>query len=187
LSEATAEAAGGKIFTFGSYRLGVHAPGSDIDTLCVVPKHVSREDFFDVFEPMLKELDGVTECSVRHAVRSIMSSTNETVQGVPEAYVPIIGAKIDGIPLDLLMARLNLASIPDDLDLQDDNLLRNLDERCVRSLGGSFIIQLRLAKRTYPFIQAQGKLVKFCGSYQTLTSSETLSVALSFGLNVRLN
>jgi poly(A) polymerase len=64
LSEAAANAAGGKIFTFGSYRLGVHGPGSDIDTLCVVPKHVSREDFFDVFEAMLKSLDGVTEVSV---------------------------------------------------------------------------------------------------------------------------
>jgi Nucleotidyltransferase domain len=64
LSEAAANAAGGKIFTFGSYRLGVHGPGSDIDTLCVVPKHVSREDFFDVFEGMLRNLEGVTEVSV---------------------------------------------------------------------------------------------------------------------------
>lgn len=65
LSEAAAAAAGGKIFTFGSYRLGVHGPGSDIDTLCVVPKHVAREDFFLVFEPMLREFEGVTEVSVR--------------------------------------------------------------------------------------------------------------------------
>ena len=64
LSEAAAAAAGGKIFTFGSYRLGVHGPGSDIDTLCVVPKHVAREDFFLVFEPMLREFEGVTEVSV---------------------------------------------------------------------------------------------------------------------------
>jgi poly(A) polymerase Pap1 len=64
LSEAAANAAGGKIFTFGSYRLGVHGPGADIDTLCVVPKHVSREDFFEIFEPMLKELEGATEVSV---------------------------------------------------------------------------------------------------------------------------
>lgn len=65
LSEVAASAAGGKIFTFGSYRLGVHGPGDDIDTLCVVPKHVSRDDFFEVFEPMLREVDGVTEVSVR--------------------------------------------------------------------------------------------------------------------------
>lgn len=64
LSEAAANTAGGKIFTFGSYRLGVHGPGSDIDTLCVVPKHISREDFFETLEPMLKETEGVTEVSV---------------------------------------------------------------------------------------------------------------------------
>lgn len=74
LSEAAADAAGGKIFTFGSYRLGVHGPGSDIDTLCVVPKHVSREDFFDVFEQILKETDGVTEVSVSPRLTKLLSS-----------------------------------------------------------------------------------------------------------------
>ncbi|KIK03188.1 hypothetical protein K443DRAFT_677030 [Laccaria amethystina LaAM-08-1] len=139
LSEQAANVAGGKIFTFGSYRLGVHGPGSDIDTLCVVPKHVSREDFFEVFEPMLKDLEGVTE-----------------VSGVPEAYVPIVKTKISGIPLDFLMARLALSSIPDDLSLQDDNLLRNLDERCVRSLGGSRVIDeiLRLVPNVQVFRDA---------------------------------
>jgi poly(A) polymerase len=65
LSESAAAAAGGKIFTFGSYRLGVHGPGSDIDTLCVVPKHVAREDFFEIFEPMLREVEGASEVTVR--------------------------------------------------------------------------------------------------------------------------
>ncbi|ESK86976.1 poly polymerase pla1 [Moniliophthora roreri MCA 2997] len=136
LSEAAATAAGGKIFTFGSYRLGVHGPGSDIDTLCVVPKHVQREDFFEVFEPMLREFEGATE-----------------VAGVPEAYVPIITANISGIPLDFLMARLALSSIPEDLSLQDDNLLRNIDERCVRSLGGSRVANeiLRLVPNVQVF------------------------------------
>jgi len=136
LSEAAANAAGGKIFTFGSYRLGVHGPGTDIDTLCVVPKHVSREDFFDVFEHMLREAEGVTE-----------------VSGVPEAYVPIIKTKMSGIPIDFLMARLALSSIPDDLSLQDDNLLRNLDDRCVRSLNGSRVTDeiLRLVPNVQVF------------------------------------
>lgn len=38
--------------------------------------------------------------------------------------------------MDFLIARLALSSIPEDLTLRDDNLLRNLDERCVRSLNG---------------------------------------------------
>ncbi|KAJ3740907.1 poly-A polymerase [Lentinula detonsa] len=136
LSEATAIASGGKIFTFGSYRLGVHGPSSDIDTLCVVPKHVSRDDFFEFFEPMLREFDGATE-----------------VAGVPDAYVPIITASISGIPIDFLMARLALSSIPEDLSLQDDNLLRNIDERCVRSLGGSRVANeiLRLVPNVQVF------------------------------------
>ena len=140
LSEATANAAGGKIFTFGSYRLGVHGPGTDIDTLCVVPKHVSREDFFDVFEGMLKEMDGITEVSVcRNIVRRLSGDTESAcnTQGVPDAYVPVIKTEIMGIPLYFTMARLALSTIPDDLSLKDDNLLRNLDERCVRSLNGS--------------------------------------------------
>ena len=44
---------------------------------------------------------------------------------------------INSIDIDLTFARLALPQVKDDLDLQDDNLLRNLDERCVRSLGGS--------------------------------------------------
>ncbi|TIB85792.1 Poly(A) polymerase [Wallemia mellicola] len=120
MSESLADQAGGKIFTFGSYRLGVNQPGADIDTLCVVPKHVSREDFFDVFEPLLKTREEVSVCA-----------------GVPDAYVPIIKTTISGIEIDFLVARLALATIPDDLELADDNLLKNLDERCVRSLNGS--------------------------------------------------
>jgi poly(A) polymerase len=38
------------------------------------------------------------------------------------------------------MARLALSSIPEDLELRDDNLLRNLDEKCVRSLGGRHFV-----------------------------------------------
>ena len=80
LSEAAAAAAGGKIYTFGSYRLGVHGPGSDIDTLCVVPKHVSREDFFEHLEPMLKDIEGVTEVSVSYPADIVITST-EPCQG----------------------------------------------------------------------------------------------------------
>jgi poly(A) polymerase len=62
--EAAVNAAGGRIFTFSSYHLGIHGPGSNIDTLCIVPKHVSCKDFFQTFEPMLRALEDAMEVSV---------------------------------------------------------------------------------------------------------------------------
>uniref|UniRef100_A0A914D405 Polynucleotide adenylyltransferase n=1 Tax=Acrobeloides nanus TaxID=290746 RepID=A0A914D405_9BILA len=46
---------GGKLYTFGSYRLGVHTRGADIDSLCVAPRHIDRADFFTSFYEMLKQ------------------------------------------------------------------------------------------------------------------------------------
>lgn len=39
--------------------------------------------------------------------------------------------------IDLLFARLALQSIPDNLDLRGDSILKNLDIRCIRSLNGT--------------------------------------------------
>ncbi|KAG4070505.1 hypothetical protein HA402_005737 [Bradysia odoriphaga] len=114
-----AEKLGGKIYTFGSYRLGVHHKGADIDALCVAPCNVDRVDYFTSFMELLKKQPEVTEC-----------------RGVEEAFVPVIKMNFDGIEIDLLFARLNLKEIPDNFDLRDDSLLKNLDPKCVRSLNG---------------------------------------------------
>ncbi|XP_056147862.1 poly(A) polymerase gamma [Lampris incognitus] len=110
---------GGKIFTFGSYRLGVHTKGADIDALCVAPRHVERADFFLSFFEKLKQHEEIKD-----------------LRAVEDAFVPVIKFKFDGIEIDLLFARLALQSIPDNLDLRGDSLLRNLDIRCIRSLNG---------------------------------------------------
>lgn len=52
--EETVKNSGGKIFTFGSYRLGVHTPDTDIDALCVVPRHIERDKHF--FGDLLEKL-----------------------------------------------------------------------------------------------------------------------------------
>ena len=46
----------------------------------------------------------------------------------------------------MLFARLSFTTIPDDLDLKDDCILKNLDPKCVRSLNGSgyLLVDLKL-------------------------------------------
>uniref|UniRef100_A0A8C3SPM0 polynucleotide adenylyltransferase n=1 Tax=Chelydra serpentina TaxID=8475 RepID=A0A8C3SPM0_CHESE len=110
---------GGKIFTFGSYRLGVHTKGADIDALCVAPRHVERSDFFQSFFEKLKVQDGI-----------------RNLRAIEDAYVPVIKFEFDGIEIDLVFARLAVQTISDNLDLRDDSRLRSLDIRCIRSLNG---------------------------------------------------
>lgn len=120
MTDGMARDAGGKIFTFGSYRLGVYGPGSDIDTLVVVPKHVAREDFFTVFELILRKRPELEE-----------------ITSVSDAFVPIIKIEFDGISIDLIYARLNVPRVPVDMTLDDKNLLKNIDEKDLRSLNGT--------------------------------------------------
>jgi poly(A) polymerase len=122
-NESTCNAAGGKIFTYGSFRLGVFGPGSDIDTLVVVPKNVSRDDYFERFPDLLVKMapeDAITDLT---AVR--------------DAYVPIIKFEYSGISIDLIFSRLIRSSVPKDLLLTDNTLLRGLDEPELRSLNGT--------------------------------------------------
>lgn len=120
MSDGMAKDAGGKIFTFGSYRLGVYGPGSDIDTLVVVPKHVSRDDFFEVFEKILRKRPELEE-----------------IAAVPDAFVPIIKVVFSGISIDVIFAKLNVSKVAVDMNLDDKNLLKNIDEKDMRSLNGT--------------------------------------------------
>lgn len=114
-----ADTVGGNIYTFGSYRLGVHHRGADIDALCVAPRHIDRTDYFASFYELLKTQPQVKD-----------------LRAVEDAFVPVIKMNFDGIEIDLLFARLALKEIPDSFDLRDDILLKNLDQKCVRSLNG---------------------------------------------------
>uniref|UniRef100_K3WPD3 Poly(A) polymerase n=1 Tax=Globisporangium ultimum (strain ATCC 200006 / CBS 805.95 / DAOM BR144) TaxID=431595 RepID=K3WPD3_GLOUD len=105
--------------TFGSYRLGVHSPEADIDTLCIAPKHCSRVSFFQKVPILLEATSFVSELHV-----------------ISTAFVPVIKMKVDGIPVDLLFVSLKVDSVPDSLDILDDNLLHSLDEPSVRSING---------------------------------------------------
>ncbi|ROT38844.1 Poly(A) polymerase [Sodiomyces alkalinus F11] len=125
-SEALIKEARGRIFTYGSFRLGVYGPGSDIDALVVAPKYVTRDDYFKLFPGLLQEIPptgAITDLAV-----------------VSDAFVPIIKFDFLGISIDLIFSRIaSLKQLPKDKDwnLKDSNILRGLDEAELRSLNGT--------------------------------------------------
>lgn len=124
---AVQKSARGRIFTYGSYRLGVFGPGSDIDTLVVGPKYVTRAHFFELFPGLLNEM------TPPGAITDLTAVT--------DAFVPIIKFEYSGISIDLIFSRIaTLMEIPpptSSWDLLDNNLLRGLDDAELRSLNGT--------------------------------------------------
>lgn len=139
LPQAILETAGGKVFTYGSYSLGVYGPGSDIDTLVVAPKHVTREDFFKYFPDLLRN--------------SIQASDITEMTAVPDASVPIIKMELYGISIDLIFSNLQVASVPSSLQMTDNNLLRGLNEIDLRCVNGTRVTDriLAVVPQTKPF------------------------------------
>lgn len=115
------EQVGGKVVSYGSYKLGVVDRESDLDLLCVVPKHVSREDFHIRLFQLLVKKDEVTE-----------------LRQLSIAYVPVIKMKYRGIDVDLTLARIVCYDkIPNDENfLLNPNITYDMDPRCLRSLNG---------------------------------------------------
>uniref|UniRef100_A0A6B2KYP3 polynucleotide adenylyltransferase n=1 Tax=Arcella intermedia TaxID=1963864 RepID=A0A6B2KYP3_9EUKA len=119
LPEESAKESGARILTFGSYRLGVNSPGSDMDTLCLVPRHIDRKDFFDSLGSILKAHPEVT-----HFI------------AVPDAYVPVMKLYFENIQIDLLCSILSVPTIPEDINILDPRNLQHIDDQSVRSLNG---------------------------------------------------
>ncbi len=65
MPEEVAEKVGGKVCTFGSFRLGVNSQGGDIDTLCIAPRHIERVDFFTSFAELLKKQREIQKFTVK--------------------------------------------------------------------------------------------------------------------------
>jgi poly(A) polymerase len=111
--------AGGQIFTSGSYRLGIHEPGSDIDAHCVAPMFCSRTDFFGSLAASIKAHPDVANFNA-----------------IETAAVPIITFDFDGINIDLGLASLPRASVPPNIDVDDDQVLEGVDTATEKCLNG---------------------------------------------------
>eukprot|EP00526_Cylindrotheca_closterium_P008523 CAMPEP_0113630440 /NCGR_PEP_ID=MMETSP0017_2-20120614/15814_1 /TAXON_ID=2856 /ORGANISM="Cylindrotheca closterium" /LENGTH=828 /DNA_ID=CAMNT_0000540901 /DNA_START=12 /DNA_END=2498 /DNA_ORIENTATION=+ /assembly_acc=CAM_ASM_000147 len=135
--------AGGQLFTSGSYRLGVHEPGADIDTILVAPNTCTRQDFFGTLP--------VDESQPDQANLRDPSSLAERIREHPDVtnFVPVEGAAVpiltfdwEGVNIDLLFARLNSASVPSDFDIDNDTVLDGVDSATEKSLNGPRVTNL---------------------------------------------
>eukprot|EP01083_Nonionella_stella_P021136 58608_1 len=109
-----------KLYTFGSWRLGVHHLGTDIDVLCVGPKHITHEMFFS---ELCNQLSNSDDVQYLHKVES--------------AFVPLSKFKFHGIHFDMIYCQLAIDVIPEDLDVFDDSYLRGINSnKSVLSLNG---------------------------------------------------
>jgi poly(A) polymerase len=145
LSREVVESAGGQLFTSGSYRLGVHEPGADIDTILVVPNVCTKADFFGTL-PAMDESNPDQQQNQRDP-----DSLAERVRRHPDVtnFVPVEGAAVplltfdwEGVNIDLLFARLNTASVPPGFDIDNDAVLDGVDGATEKSLNGPRVTNL---------------------------------------------
>ncbi|PWZ24564.1 Nuclear poly(A) polymerase 1 [Zea mays] len=125
--------ANAKTFTFGSYCLGVHGPDADIDTLCVGPRHATRNEyFFRWLHDILAEMPEVSE-----------------LHPVPDAHVPVLGFKINGVSIDLLYANLAHAVIPESREIMIHYKHRKDGDYDSRSYIGPTVKESQILKDKY--------------------------------------
>lgn len=106
----------------------VHTPpltstsASDIDTLVLAPKHVTHTDFFEQFPDFLRQ--------------NAPPGAIEELVPVPSGSTPIIKLVYSSIDMDLAFVSLHRSSVPRDINVRDEALLRGLDDREARSFNG---------------------------------------------------
>jgi poly(A) polymerase len=124
LDRISASEQNANIYTYGSYRLGVHGPSSDVDILCVTSRYVLRDKHFFGNEP--------------HCLEYILSQLSEVTKILPisNANLPLLKITMSGISLDLQHASLAFDNIKKDLVLTENIVLRGIDEKTAKSLNG---------------------------------------------------
>lgn len=145
-----------KVLTFGSFRLGIIRPTSDIDTLVLIPSSVSRDRFFTEFITQILPLDSdVTECL-----------------SVTDARVPIAKVKFRGVYLDILVACVPPETIQLDMEAVEDSLIFQVDEKCMKSMNGIRVADkiLKLVPNPRTFREA-ARLIKFWAQTRCIYSN----------------
>mmetsp|Transcript_6720 Transcript_6720/g.19414 ORF Transcript_6720/g.19414 Transcript_6720/m.19414 type:complete len:863 (+) Transcript_6720:231-2819(+) len=140
LPREVVNSAGGQLFTAGSYRLGIHEPGADIDALLVMPSVCTRQDIFGTSSTEDGETAPIDPDSLAERVKAHPDVTNFVpVEG---AAVPILTFDWEGVNIDLLFARLNTACVPPDFDIDNDASLDGVDAGTSRTMNATRVTNL---------------------------------------------
>jgi poly(A) polymerase len=88
--------------------------------LCVAPRYINKDkDFFGKLVKILENHPSV-----------------KNLNPLPGTFVPLIAMQFDGIDIDLVLAIIAYSEVSQDLDLKDDNVLKNCDTKSINGLNG---------------------------------------------------
>lgn len=88
-------------------------------SLCIHGSDILQEDIFIVLHNMLKSINDVSE-----------------IYCMKDARIPLMRFKFDGILIDLPYARLNVSSVPENVNILNESFLNDTDETAMKSLSG---------------------------------------------------
>jgi hypothetical protein len=122
------------VFVSGSYRLGVHDNGADIDILFVTTSGITRADVFNSFAKLLETHKDVSN-----------------FQPVPRAKVPVIGLTFQGQEFDVLTCHLKCAELPAKSSLLTSYEWMNcMQEECILAFNGPRVTEMILSSVRRP-------------------------------------
>ena len=149
-----ADKAGGEMYISGSYKLGIMDPGVDVDACCVVPKHITFDDFFS--DEIPHSFNRVLQGNPRVA-------NFNAVQG---AAVPKLSFDFDEVEFDLLFACLsNEETLEDDYNIDRDEVLLQCQGKAIASLCGprdTNLINKLMQSHERQFVEAVRCIRKWC-------------------------
>ena len=169
----SSEYGGVKIFTYGSFPLGVFTAKSDIDALLVGPKYVTLEMFMSHFPDYVHEGD-----------------KSASVVPIPDARAPIIKMTFKNVDIDLMFAPMPLDYVDPALSIDGNDIMLHMkdsDPRTIRNLCGTrdtniilkLVPQQRVFTNALCFVRFWAKERGITGNKVGLLANFTLAVLVA--------